>query len=147
MTDPEGTVEAYQHAVDVPAETGPPQVDPIPVSGAVAVVGPVYTRDAPPAFGAWSTTAFAGTPADRPVPILPDDPHRRRAVIIVTGAAPAVLWLGTEAQANAIAGANGAGGIALPAGQSITVTNRQPVWAMSDLTHAVSALVLNERDG
>lgn len=147
------TATPYEDAVDVPGESGPPSVLPIPVSGAVAVLGTVSTADAAPDYTAWTTTAFAGSNADQPVEILPYDPHRRRAVIIAVGAAPAVLWLGTEGQVKVIlAAAIGAGttqgaGIPLPAGQQVVVTGRQPVWAMSNLANAISALVINERDG
>lgn len=93
-------------------------------------------------YGAWATyTTPAG--ADQPRMILPFDPCRHRAVIIVNGAAGGV-YVGTPGQCQASPPVGGF----LPAGQPgliVVVENNQLLQMVGDGVNACKVTVLAER--
>lgn len=91
-------------------------------------------------YGSWSTVA---TPAgaDQARPILPFEPQRHRAVLIVAGAAGGV-WVGTPGQCQA---SPPVGGFLPAGGPPVIVENNQQLWLIGDGAHACTVTVLQER--
>ena len=93
-------------------------------------------------YGAWATyTTPAG--ADQPRPILPFDPCRHRATIIVSGAAGGV-WVGTPAQCAASPPVGGFLTAGAP-GLQVVLENNQQLILVGDGAHACTVTVLAER--
>jgi hypothetical protein len=93
-------------------------------------------------FGAWQTyTTPAG--ADQARPILPFDPNRHRATIIVSGAAGGV-WVGTMAQCQALPPVGGFLTAGAP-GLQVVVENNQALALIGDGVHTCTVTVLQER--
>lgn len=129
--------EEYEHE-----DSGPPE--PITVAGAVTVSGPLVVRDQAGDYGSYFTIVFAGTEA--PQPILPRDPHRKRAQITVSGTGP--VFIGSESQGASVARGGPIGfasGALIPSGVTVPITNQQPVWVIPDGTHSVTVSVITER--
>jgi hypothetical protein len=121
-------------------------MSPVPVVGEVTLSGRVPTVEQPADYGTYRTIVLVGTEARQL--ILPQDNHRTRAWVIVSGTGP--VWVGTEAQCSAIetgrANANTAGGGALLAtGQTLPVQHRQTLWLVPDGTHSATVVVAQER--
>lgn len=95
-------------------------------------------------YGGWSTFI---TPAGADVarPILPFEPSRHRAVILVgiaVAAAGAGVWVGTPAQCQA---SPPVGGFLFAGGPAVVVENNQALWLVGDGAHACTVSVLQER--
>ncbi len=87
-------------------------------------------------WGVWTSYTLAGTePAQQ---IIPQDRRRRRAVVIVNGASPGVVYIGTQAQVQ-----RQVGGI-LAGGNSVTLESQSPMWMAPDGTHPMTVSVLVE---
>lgn len=120
------------------AEAPPAAPDPVPVH--VGHDLDVQSQSAD--FGSWQTYV---TPAgaDQARPILPFDPNRHRATIIVSGAAGNV-WVGTMAQCQAVPPVGGFLAAAVP-GLQVVVENNQALAMIGDGVHACTVTVLQER--
>lgn len=96
-------------------------------------------------YGAWATYV---TPAgaDTPRPVLPFDPCRHRATIIVNGAAGGV-WVGTQSQCLQAQAGQTTGGFltAGSPGLSVIIENNQLLYMVGDGTHSCTVTVLAER--
>lgn len=111
---------------------------PVPVSGVVRanIEHDLNTQAQAADFGAWSTYSVTATgPAQQ---ILPFDPSRARALIIVSGTGP--VYVGTQAQCQASPPVGGQ----LPTG-TYEVKNNQKLWLVSDGSHTATVTVLMER--
>jgi hypothetical protein len=93
-------------------------------------------------YGAWQTY-ITPAGADQARPILPFDPNRHRATIIVNGAAGNV-WVGTAAQCQANPPVGGFLAAAQPGLQTI-VENNQALYLIGDGAHICTVTVLVER--
>ncbi|MCW2899982.1 MAG: hypothetical protein JWO67_2247 [Streptosporangiaceae bacterium] len=93
-------------------------------------------------FGAWGTY-ITPAGADQARPILPYDPNRHRATIIVNGAAGNV-WVGTAAQCQANPPVGGFLAAGQPGLQTV-VENNQALYMIGDGTNSVKVTVLVER--
>jgi hypothetical protein len=93
-------------------------------------------------FGSWFTyvTAAAG---DQARPILPMEPARHRATVMVASSAVAGagVWVGTMAQVQAAIPLGGW----LSAGASVVVENNQALFLIGDGANSLKVSVLQER--
>lgn len=114
------------------------QMVPVPVSGEVRanIEHDINTQAQAADFGAWATYTLSATQAAQP--ILPFDPSRSRALIIVSGIGP--VYVGSQAQCQASPPVGGQ----LPAGV-YEVKNNQKLWLVPDGTHTATVTVLMER--
>lgn len=93
-------------------------------------------------YGSWATfTTPAGADVARPV--LPFDPARHRAVLVVSGAAGGV-WVGTPAQCQASPPVGGFLTAGAP-GLVVVIESNQGLWLIGDGAHACTVSVLQER--
>lgn len=84
-------------------------------------------------FGAWSTYDDLTTI----IRVLPQSPHRHRAVLIVSGAVGDTVTFGSFGQVD-----NGRGGL-VPAGTTIVLESASEVWAIGTATAVLT--VCDER--
>jgi hypothetical protein len=89
-------------------------------------------------FGSYMTFTLTGT--EQAQRILPRDPRRARAVILVRSTSGTV-WIGTQAQTQAKTPLGGN----LGNGQSIEIRNQQDVWLIGDGTNTATVTVLVEQ--
>ena len=93
-------------------------------------------------FGSWFTYV---TPAgaDQARPILPMEPARHRATVMVASSAVAGagVWVGTMAQAQAVPPLGGW----LSAGASVVIENNQALFLIGDGANSLKVSVLQER--
>lgn len=128
------TVQTHDQVCPVPDE-----IMPVPVTGVVKANIEHDLRTNPQAadYGAWTTYVLTATQAAQP--ILPFDPNRARALLIVSGTGP--VYVGTPAQTQA----NPPLGGLLPTGTIAEVKNNQALWLAPDGTHTATVTVLVER--
>lgn len=110
----------------------PNGICPIPVS----IVEDKAERVKSATWGVWTGYVLAGT--EQPFQILPQDERRRRAVIVVTGASPGIVYIGTRAQT-----LQQRGGV-LPGGVTIVEESASERWIAPDGTHPMTVSVLLE---
>lgn len=110
-----------------------PQPCPVPVS----IVENKAEKVEAATFGAWTGYVLAGTePAFQ---ILPQDRKRRRAVIVISGAAPGLIYI-AESQGKAQAKKGGPIG----GGNSVTLESQTQMWISPDGTNPMTIAVLLE---
>jgi hypothetical protein len=124
-------------------ETGPPVpqvIPPVPV----AVGHDLNVQGQAADYGAWMTYVIPAG-ADIARPILPFEPARHRATVIVSAPGAVVagsgVWVGTAAQCQATPPVGGF----LPAGASPVIENNQALWLIGDGVNAMRVTVLQER--
>lgn len=120
------------------------ELTPVPVTGQVQVSGRVPTVDTPADYGTYRTITLLGTEDKQQ--ILPQDNHRTRAWIIVSGTGP--VYVGSEGQCAAVRAGNLAGGGArlVAGGPALPVQHRQAVWLVPDQTNPAVVVVVQERN-
>jgi len=110
----------------------------------VEVVSSVSERTSRPEFGEGTTFPFSGTTIDQMVQLIPQEPRRHRAVIIVTaGAAAASVFIGSASKV-----ANGQGmKLTAPINSSVPFVSesQSAVYAISDKVAPSTVSVWDER--
>jgi hypothetical protein len=95
-------------------------------------------------FGAWTTYVLAAGVTQAQM-ILPMEPARHRATVIVSAPGAVVagsgVWVGTMAQCQASPPVGGF----LAAGASVVIENNQALYLIGDGTNAMRVTVLQER--
>jgi hypothetical protein len=126
-----------------PLEAAGSPVTPVPVHGQVHVGGRVATAEEAADFGTYSTIVLTGTEDKQR--ILPQDRHRVRAWVIVSGTGP--VWIGSEAQCAQVRAGNTAGGGAqLATGlPPVPIGHKESVWLIGDGSHPATVVVIQER--
>lgn len=134
--------ETHEHAAaaaEAEYHAGPPPAIPVAVGHELAVQGQAAD------FGSWFTY-LTPAGADKAQPILPFDPARHRAVIIVSApgavAAGSGVWVGTMAQCQA---APPLGGFLPAGGPPVVIENNQALFLIGDGANAMRVAVLQER--
>lgn len=97
----------------------------------VHIVGTdVHTEQLATEYGSWNTYQVSGAAGERPVPILPQNPRRNRAIIVIqpspTNTTTGSVILGTVGQTSQHQGAM------YVCGQQIVVESSSAVYAVGD---------------
>lgn len=132
---------AKMGAADMPAPAG--AVDQAETAIPAPVAG-IPVRDEATDQAVWQTVRLSATNPTRP--LLPQNPHRRSAVLLAVD--NDVFVCSSLELAQAVEGATtGTGGFYLPKGVAIPVRNKAACWAAATTTATVSRVsVLTEND-